>query len=49
MNPVTKGRGSHVRLNDVPGEEAFETAYGVGAALTRDEAVAELRTRFSSS
>ncbi len=28
---------------------AFETAYGAGAALTRDEAIAELRKRFSSS
>jgi hypothetical protein len=42
-------RSTYERLRDVLGEAAFETAYGAGAALTRDEAIAELRKRFSSS
>ncbi len=42
-------RSTYERLRDVLGEDVFETAYGAGAALTRDEATAELRKRFSSS
>jgi hypothetical protein len=42
-------RNTYERLRDVLGEDAFETAYGAGATLTRDEAIAELRKRFSSS
>ncbi|TCO24474.1 putative ATPase [Kribbella steppae] len=42
-------RKTYERLREVLGEDAFETTYGAGAALTRDEAVAELRKRFSSS
>ncbi|WP_433163542.1 BTAD domain-containing putative transcriptional regulator [Kribbella sp. CA-247076] len=42
-------RAGFDRLTDVLGAEAFEAAYGAGAALARDDAIAELRKRFSSS
>jgi tetratricopeptide (TPR) repeat protein len=35
-------------LRDALGNEAYETAYGEGAALTRADAIAELRKRYSS-
>jgi tetratricopeptide (TPR) repeat protein len=47
--PDADVRANVERLRDVLGEEGYETAYGEGAALTRDDAVAELRKRFSSS
>ncbi|MEJ1107165.1 MULTISPECIES: AfsR/SARP family transcriptional regulator [unclassified Kribbella] len=47
--PDADVRSTFERLRAVLGEDAFETAYGAGAALTRDEAIAELRKRFSSS
>ncbi|MFB6723677.1 BTAD domain-containing putative transcriptional regulator [Kribbella sp. NPDC056345] len=37
------------QLREVLGDVAFETAYGAGAAMKRDDALAELRKRFSSS
>ncbi len=37
------------QLREVLGDDAFETAYGAGAAMTRDDALAELRKRFTSS
>ncbi|MFC9694618.1 BTAD domain-containing putative transcriptional regulator [Kribbella sp. NPDC056951] len=37
------------QLHELLGDDAFETAYGAGAAMTRDDALAELRKRFSSS
>lgn len=36
------------RLRDALGNERYDAAYAAGAALTRDEAIAELRKRFSS-
>jgi tetratricopeptide (TPR) repeat protein len=47
--PDADVRSTFERLGDVLGEDAFETAYGAGAALTREEAIAELRKRFSPS
>ncbi len=38
-------RGSVERLREALGEERYEAAYGAGAALARDDAVAELRKR----
>ncbi len=35
-------------LRDALGNEPYETAYGEGAALTRNDAVAELRKRYST-
>lgn len=37
------------QLVELLGDDAFETAYGAGAAVTRDDALDELRKRFSSS
>ena len=42
-------RQTYDRLHDALGNEAFDAAYDAGAALTRDDAVAELRKRLSSS
>ncbi|TDO67628.1 putative ATPase [Kribbella sp. VKM Ac-2571] len=36
------------RLRDALGNETYETAYGEGAALTRADAVAELRKRYTA-
>ncbi|MFD3404292.1 BTAD domain-containing putative transcriptional regulator [Kribbella sp. NPDC058693] len=36
------------RLRDALGNERYDAAFAAGAALTRDEAIAELRKRFSS-
>jgi tetratricopeptide (TPR) repeat protein len=36
------------RLRDALGNETYETAYGEGAALTRADAVAELRKRYTT-
>jgi tetratricopeptide (TPR) repeat protein len=47
--PDADVRATIERVRDVLGADAYETAYDAGAALTRDEAVAELRKRFSSS
>jgi predicted ATPase/DNA-binding SARP family transcriptional activator len=47
--PNADVRAGFERLTGKLGEEAFEQAYGGGAALTRDDAIAELRKRFSSS
>ncbi|MFI6680545.1 BTAD domain-containing putative transcriptional regulator [Kribbella sp. NPDC050469] len=47
--PTADVRASFDRLRDVLGASAFEQAYDAGASLPRDEALAELRKRFSSS
>jgi hypothetical protein len=47
--PDADVRSSFERLRDVLGAEAFETAYDAGAALSRNDAIDELRKRFSSS
>jgi predicted ATPase/DNA-binding SARP family transcriptional activator len=47
--PDADVRSTFDRLREVLGVEAFETAYDAGAALARNDAVDELRKRFSSS
>jgi predicted ATPase/DNA-binding SARP family transcriptional activator len=47
--PDADVRSTIERVRDVLGAESYETAYGAGAALTRDEATTELHKRFSSS
>jgi len=46
--PDTDVRNTYTRLQDALGNESFGTTYDAGAALTRDEAVAELRKRLNS-
>jgi hypothetical protein len=36
------------RLRDALGNEKYDASYSAGAALTREDAVAELRKRFTS-
>ncbi|QNE19660.1 AfsR/SARP family transcriptional regulator [Kribbella qitaiheensis] len=43
--PDSDVRRSHERLREALGEDGFEAAYAVGAALSRDEVKAELRAR----
>src|SRR5439155_26189604 len=43
--PDADVRSSFERLRDVLGAEAFETAYDAGAALSRNDAIDELRKR----
>jgi predicted ATPase/DNA-binding SARP family transcriptional activator len=43
--PDSDVRSSVERLRAALGEDRFEAAYGAGAAMTRDDAVAELRKR----
>jgi tetratricopeptide (TPR) repeat protein len=43
--PDSDVRRSHDRLREALGDEGFDAAYATGAALPRDEATAELRTR----
>ena len=45
--PDTDVRNTLQRLHDALGNEAFDTAFEAGAALTREEAVNELRKRVS--
>jgi tetratricopeptide (TPR) repeat protein len=47
--PDADVRSTHERLHDALGNEAFDEAYEAGAALARDDAVAEVRKRISSS
>ena len=47
--PDADVRNTFDRLHDALGNEAFDAAYDAGAALTREDAVAELRKRLSSS
>ncbi|WP_460661110.1 AfsR/SARP family transcriptional regulator [Kribbella swartbergensis] len=47
--PGADVRSTFDRLRESLGAETFEQAYDAGASLTRDEAIAELRKRFSSS
>jgi hypothetical protein len=41
-------RKSVERLRDALGNEKYDATYAAGAALTKDEAVAELRKRYST-
>ena len=47
--PDADVRSTYDRLHDALGNEAFDAALDAGAALTTEEAVAELRKRLSSS
>jgi tetratricopeptide (TPR) repeat protein len=47
--PDADVRSTYDRLHDALGNELFDAAYDAGAALTPEEAVAELRKRLSSS
>ena len=47
--PDADVRSTYDRLHDALGNEAFDAAYDAGAALTTEDAVAELRKRLSSS
>ncbi|MFI5729714.1 ATP-binding protein [Kribbella sp. NPDC051587] len=47
--PDADVRAATEQLRELLGGDGFETAYGAAAAMTRDDALAELRKRFSSS